>query len=200
MKHILTTAVTTVCATALLLTACAENKAGAQSPEALFNKVKATPKSGKLSSMLSHVVPSEKPVIAFSMEFMTGYIAAFKPKAKPDVKAVHEKYNIPQNLNGITRADMQKPDKVRAFIAKRYEDVDLDAFINDLEAVMDKFGNKKQKEAKGKEKTMVEMSNLQKDGDKATADVKYANGNKGKIDFLRENGRWYLSMRKKMKM
>jgi hypothetical protein len=177
---------------------------GAESPEKLFEgfkKVAGGPDE-QMSPMLPFVVPEERPVLAFYMNFAAGMLVAFGGDGKPDMKKAYEdlraKYKLPEKVEGDEgniEEIMKDYAKLVALSGKAFKGVDVAAYLKDIEAFMDKYGDKSDKSEKpAKAEKVVTLKDVKIEGDAATGVM----AEEGKPDkpckFKKVDGRWYISL------
>jgi hypothetical protein len=85
------------------------------------------------------------------------------------------------------------PAAVRTFMQENFPDLEPGPFMNDLFAVVREFGDPEQADMMSKGFT-GKLENLKIDGDRATGTV-----DGDAVVFVREDGRWYLSLTESMK-
>lgn len=186
--------------TALLLvvTGCGpSNQEGASSPEKLFSQMKETDRSN-FSSQLDLVVPDERPILAFSLDFVAAFATAFSPdkSLKKEYNDIRAKYGLKDMSKSKPKVNMKDPDSVIKYAQDTYGDIDLKGFLTDMAAFIDKLPGKKPKVKKSQYK---EMKDLKVEGDTATATAVLENGKTEQLVFKKVEGRWYISAAASMK-
>lgn len=168
----------------------ATTDAGAKSPDALFKTLKSLDRSDQTAAV-SCIAPDERYLLSFSVDFGAGFMFAFsKDKAlKNKYQAVRAKYKLPDNSK--TKVDPKNQEALMAYAQKTYKDIDHAAFVRDMSAVMSKIEGVKNTV----KPAYKDMKNLKVAGSTATATAVTADGKSEDISFVKQNGKWYLSIK-----
>lgn len=196
MKKTVTWIALTVSLVMIVSSCGSSNKGGASSPEKLFAQMKETDRSN-FSSQLDLVVPEERPILAFSLDFIGAFATAFSPdkSLKKEYQDIRSKHGLKDMSKSKPKVNMKDPDSVIKYAQETYGDIDLKGFLSDMAAFIDKLPGK----SKVQKSQYRELKNLKVEGDQATATAVLENGKEEEIFFKKADGRWYLSAAASMK-
>ena len=165
------------------------------SPEAAFEGVRKAVKAGDYEAIVDLVAPSERVLMAFSLDMGVDMAVSFWEG--DEAKAAQETYAALKKKHKVKSADdgpelaidsNTSQEEIDAHMMRRaeamFDGVDLKAYISGLLGFFLKSPMMEGQELF----PSVDLTDLQIDGDRASAQAGDA-----KIDFLREDGRWYLA-------
>ena len=180
----------------LVLLAVSPLEAASESPEAAFDAVKAAIDSGDFRGVVEHVAPSERTMMAFSLDMGVEMASSFwegdEAKAiQEQFAALRKKHKVPADSDAAPELEVTSDtssEEIDAHVVKRaqtlFKDVDVPSYVADL---LDFFLKSPMME--GQELfPSVELTDVKIEGDHATAQAGDA-----QIEFLREGGSWYLT-------
>lgn len=168
----------------------------AESPEAAFEGVRQAVENKDFKSMVEHIAPSERVMMAFGLDMGVDMAVSFwegadGEAAQKTYKALRERYGVSEDKDAgpelqITSDTPQE--EIDAHIERRaekiYDGVDVPGYVSEL---LDFFIALPMME--GEQVFPTEsLTGLQIDGDRATAKAGEA-----EIEFIREGGEWYLA-------
>ena len=188
-------------------------KPGGDSPEDVIAKAKAFAESEEFAGIVNLIAPDERPLLSAGMimlsqmaPMMMGAMGGLggeeaqgemKEKMKPfedAMKSVMEKHGADKLDLSQAMASVQSPEAATKWINGELPDLDHGAFVGDMFGALKKLGEEASEKAGGNFKELAgEMKDLKIDGDKATATI---NGKPG--EFVKVDGRWYLSIKGQM--
>ncbi len=165
---------------------------GASSPQDVFNKLSKTDRNS-FSQISAFVVPDERPVLAFTMDLMLGFITQFgKDKAlKDDYRKIREKYKLPDATTSAPKMNIRNPEEVMKFAQKTYGKIDVEKFLADMEVLLEKTPGKKQMD----KSSFKELKDVKIEGDSATGISTLENGSLEKVYFKKIGTSWYISIK-----
>jgi len=165
---------------------------GFDSPEAVFEAMKLNPTSPKL------LPPEERPMTAYVQFMMTRLQVAMqtdetrKQEAEKEFTALVETYHLADKLEINTASTMEQ---VQAMAAEAFTNVDLVAFMGDVSSLGKKFSTE---HVSVDEAPPVSMKDLKIQESQAKATVVHSDETEHPVDFVKSDGRWFLSMAKRL--
>jgi hypothetical protein len=174
-----------------LLAGCGGNRGGASSPEKLFDELRRKDRD-RPEQMVDLVVPEERPLLAFSIDFVTAFATSF---AKDDTvleeyRATRERYGLAKVSSTSMKVDLQDPDSLVRYASAHYGSIDIRSFLADMAVLLKKISP-----GKGEKSGYTGLENLKVEGDTARGTALLGNGKTRPITFRKVEGRWYLSIR-----
>jgi hypothetical protein len=172
---------------------------GADSPEGVIDGLKKIMwQDEDMVGTLDFVVPGDRPLMVFGVDMFMGFIfmgmdEQKKAEAEKELEAIHKKHNIPEKKEGEDEEplDPRDQEKLIAFARELYKDTDLKAYFKDILDFMKKHSDKKQKVgAKG-----TALKDVKAEGDKATGTLEFEDGTSKDVEFLKIEGRWYITLK-----
>lgn len=171
------------------------------SPKELINFLKGK-KKDDFASLYPVIAPDERPLVAFTLDFMTSFMLAFSKdqKIKDQYESIQKKYKLNElgKDDSFKTSDLKDTDKLMALAQKRYGSIDIKSFVHDLQTISNSIPGQKSQQIKHQTR-MKEIKDLKIDGDKATGEVLLDNGKTEKFVFKKVDGGWYLSIKDMMK-
>ena len=187
---------------------------GGDSPEDVMAKAKAYAENKDFGGIVNLIAPAERPMLSAAMIMMSQMApmmmgamgglggeegaAEMKSKMKPfedAMKKAMEKHGADELDLSQAMANMQDPDAAAKWINDAVPGLDHGAFVGDVFQALSMLGDKATEEAGGNFNELAgELKDLKIDGDKATATINDKPG-----EFVKVDGRWYLSIKGQMK-
>ncbi len=161
---------------------------GFDSPQDVFAHMKASGSSGA-DLDLSVVAPDERARIAYMQIAMMRFFAAASAEEKPemarDFEAIIQKHDLAEKLEFTDNHE-----RLFELATQAFAEVDLKAFMADVRAFPEKY-----ELGRAEEKAeYVEMKYLEIEGNQATGTVVDSEGYEQQTEFVRVDGRWYVSL------
>lgn len=218
--------VATLCAVALLVApglvrAQGEVTLGAESPEQVVERMKAAGEAEDFAAMAALIAPEDRAVVSLTMIMMAGMVMAFaqmgsemvegmaegmseedKAAAEEERKAAMEeiagmesRFEAVLEKHGLQDA-MEQDLGADADPQEVFRGVDQVALIRDLTTILDELpGEEESGPAGPMEAPVGDLEDLKVDGDTATGML-----DGEKVEFVKVDGRWYVSLGLKEKL
>jgi TM2 domain-containing membrane protein YozV len=175
---------------------------GFASPEAVFEAMKKNPPDTS-SDLISVLPPGEQYGLAY-LSFLTARMAVNfqtdarkKQEAEKDFTTLIEKYRLADKLEFSTGGSEEQ---VKDMAAKAFADVDLTAFMDEVETFDKKYESETFKIiGASDDPKMVSLKDLKIEGDEANGTVLYSNDTEKPIVFVKSGGGWFYSMERSEK-
>ena len=168
-------------------------EAGFASPQDVFAAMKSGPDSALPFSRVSLFPPEERPLAAYTGVAMARFMSAIetdvdkKKESEQGFTDLITKYDLADQLEFTTTEDEAK---LHAMAAKAFSNMDLLAFMADLDAYMKKHKPSSVDVEKAKP---VSLKGLKTEGNEAKATMVSSDGTEEPLVFIKSGGRWFVS-------
>ncbi len=175
----------------ILLPGCGENKGGASSPEKLFDELRRKDRD-RPEQMVDLVVPEERPLLAFSIDFVAAFATSFAKDDRilEEYRAIRERYGLSKVSSTSMKVDLQDPDSLVRYASAQYGSLDIRSYLADMAVLLKKLSSEA-----GEKSGYTGLENLKVEGDMARGTALLGNGRTLPITFRKVEDRWYLSIR-----